>query len=189
MSSQPQTVHITSDEYLVKERQAQHKSEYLAGNIIAMAGASQAHNQIVANVLTEINSQFKQRPCWVYANDMRVKVSATGLYTYPDIVAGCGEYHFADEQQDTLLNPMVIIEVLSPSTANYDRGDKFKHYRQLESLQEYILIAQDQCHIEHYVRQSLGQWLLSEQTHLSDTLELPAIQCYLTLFDVYDKVK
>jgi Uma2 family endonuclease len=120
---------------------------------------------------------------------MRVKVSPTGLYTYPDIVAVCGERNFDDEQKDTLLNPTVIIEVLSSSTANYDRGEKFEHYRTLASLKEYILIAQSKYHIDHYVRQTNHQWVLSETSDLQETIELPSIQCTLALSDVYDKVK
>jgi len=114
-------------------------------------------------------------------------VNLTGLYTYPDIVAVCDKPRFEDEPKDTLLNPTVIIEVLSPSTANYDRGEKFEHYRRLSSLMEYILIAQDKCYIEHYVRQTNHQWLLSEIDNLQDTIELPSIQCSLALSDVYDK--
>jgi Uma2 family endonuclease len=189
MSAQLKIAYITPEEYLSLERQADYKSEYFDGEIFAMAGASEEHNQIAANVLAEIHTQFKKRPCRVYANDMRVKVSPTGLYTYPDIVAVCGERNFDDEQKDTLLNPTVIIEVLSSSTANYDRGEKFEHYRTLASLTEYILIAQSKYHIDHYVRQTNHQWVLSETSDLQETIELPSIQCTLALSDVYDKVK
>jgi len=189
MSAQPQIAYITPEEYLSMERQAEYKSEYFDGEIFAMAGASEAHNQIVINVLIEIGTQFKKRPCKVYANDMRVKVSPTGLYTYPDIVAVCEQRHFDDDQKDTLLNPTVIIEVLSSSTADYDRGTKFEQYRSLDSLKEYILIAQDKCHIEHYVRQANHQWVLSETNDLQDMMELPSIQCSLAVYDVYDKVE
>jgi Uma2 family endonuclease len=189
MSAQPQTVYITPQEYLTIEHEAEYKSEYFDGEIFAMSGASPMHNQITINVSAEIHTQFKKRPCRVYSNDMRVKVSPTGLYTYPDIVALCDKPRFDDEQKDTLLNPTVIIEVLSDSTANYDRGTKFKHYRTLESLKEYILIAQDECHIEHYIRQINNQWVLSETSNLSETIDLPSIDCHLTLTDVYDKVE
>ena len=120
---------------------------------------------------------------------MRVKVSPTGLYTYPDIIALCDKPRFDDEQKDTLLNPTVIIEVLSDSTANYDRGTKFKHYRTLDSLKEYLLMAQDECHIEHYVRQINNQWVLSETNDLQETIDLPSIDCRLALVEVYDKVE
>ncbi len=154
-----------------------------------MPGASPEHNQITANVLADIHTQFKKRPCRVYASDMRVKVSPTGLYTYPDVVALCDKPRFDDEQKDTLLNPTVIIEVLSDSTANYDRGNKFKHYRTLDALVEYILIAPDECHVEHYVRQANNQWLLSETNDLQAIIELRSIDCHLALSDVYDKVE
>jgi len=189
MSAQPQYAYITPEEYLALERKAKYKSEYFNGEIFAMAGASPKHNQITANVLAEIHTQFKKRPCRVYTSDMRVKVSPTGLYTYPDVVALCDKPRFDDEQKDTLLNPTVIVEILSDSTATYDRGDKFKHYRSLDSLVEYILIAQDEYHVEHYVRQANNKWLLSETDNLPDTIELSSIDCNLALSDIYDKVE
>lgn len=189
MSAQAQTVYITPKEYLALERQAEYKSEYFDGEIFAMSGASPNHNQITANVLAEIHAQFKKRPCRVYVNDMRVKVSPTGLYTYPDIVALCDKPRFDETQKDTLLNPTVLIEVLSDSTANYDRGIKFKHYRTLDSLEEYLLISQDEYHLEHYVRQANNQWLLSEISDLQEVIELPSINCRLAITDIYDKVE
>jgi len=189
MSAQPQLAYITPEEYLALERKAEYKSEYFEGEIFAMSGASPTHNQITANVLAEIHAQFKKRPCRLYVNDMRVKVSPTGLYTYPDIVALCDKPRFDDAQQDTLLNPSVLIEVLSDSTANSDRGAKFKHYRTLDSLKEYLLVAQDEYHIEHYVRQATYQWLLSETSNLQAVIELPSINCRLALTDIYDKVE
>jgi len=189
MSAQPQLAYITPEEYLAIERLAEYKSEYFDGEIFAMSGASPKHNQIVTNLLGELYTQLKKRPCRVYANDMRVKVNPTGLYTYPDLVAMCHQAEFDDKQKDTLLNPAVIIEVLSNSTAGYDRGDKFEHYRTLSSLMEYIMIAQDKCHVEHYIRQKNNQWLLSETKNLQKTIELPSIDCHLALSDVYDKVE
>jgi len=188
MSLQPQR-RYTPEEYLALERKAEHKSEYFSGEIFAMSGASRQHNLIVANVVASLHGQLRNRPCEVYASDMRVKVSPTGLYTYPDVVAVCGAPRFDDEQKDTLLNPTVIIEVLSSSTEAYDRGDKFGHYRKLESLTEYILIAQEKIHVEHYVRQSNNQWLFSEANSPSDTVLLPTIDCVLVLAEVYDKVE
>lgn len=178
----------TPEEYLALERAAQCKSEYYAGDIFAMAGASRWHNLIVTNVLRELSLQLKGRPCTTYPSDMRVKVSATGLYTYPDVTVVCGEAEFEDNQQDTLLNPTLIVEVLSDSTEAYDRGGKFAHYRKLSSLMEYVLIAQTKPHIEHYVRQPDNRWLLSEADSLSDTVHLPSIDCRLALAEVYDKV-
>ena len=119
---------------------------------------------------------------------MRLKVSETGLYTYPDVIAVCDEPRFDDEHKDTLLNPKLIIEVLSQSTKAYDRGDKFKHYRTIQTFTEYLLVSQKEYHIEHYLRQNNNQWLLSETKDLQASIQLLSIQCQLTLADIYDKV-
>src|SRR2546427_4844189 len=166
MSSQANK-RYTAEEYLALERQAECKSEYYAGDIFAMAGASRWHNLIVTNVVRELSLQLKERPCTTYPSDMRIKISPTGLYTYPDVTVVCGEAQFEDTQQDTLLNPTLIVEVLSESTAAYDRGGKFTHYRKLTSLMEYVFIAQTKPHIEHYVRQPDNRWLLAETNNLS----------------------
>src|SRR5712692_1128827 len=188
MSLQPQ-LRYTPEEYLALERKAEYKSEYLAGEIFVMSCASRRHNLISGNVFASLHAQFRNRPYEVYMGDMRVKVSPTGLYTYPDVVALCGEPQFDDEQRDTLLNPTVIIEVLSPSTEAYDRGGKFGHYRKLTSLVECVLISQEEPHVEHYVRQSDNQWLLSETSSLQDAVQLPSINCTLVLVEVYEKVE
>ncbi len=188
MSTQPQT-YLTPEEYLAFEREAEVKHEYYAGETFPFAGASRQHNLIVANVIRELGIEVKGRSCEVYPSDMRVKISPTGLYTYPDVTVVCGEARFDDEHSDTLLNPTVIVEVLSPSTAGYDRGEKFEHYRKLESLQAYLVIAQDRHHVEHWGRQSDNQWLLSETDSLEDTMELPSIACRLLVTDLYEKVE
>jgi Uma2 family endonuclease len=187
MSCQAQQ-RYTPEEYLALERQAQCKSEYYAGEVFAMAGASRWHNLIVANVVGELRAQLKRRPCTTYPSDMRVKVSPSGLYTYPDVTVVCGEAQFEDGQQDTLLNPTLIVEVLSESTEAYDRGGKFAHYRKLPSLMEYVLITQTKPHIEHYIRQPDNRWLLGEADSLHDTVHLSSIDCRLALTEVYDKV-
>ena len=188
MSLQPKTTY-TAEEYLAIDRLSDFKNEYFNGEVFAMTGASRKHNLITANVTSSLNPQLKGRQCEVYASDMRVKVRSTGLYTYPDVVVVCGSPAFEDKEIDTLTNPTLIIEVLSKSTEGYDRGDKFGHYRKLDSLSEYILISQDKHHIEHYVRQPDNQWLLSETDDLQITIELPAINCRLALADIYDKVE
>jgi Uma2 family endonuclease len=180
---------LSPEDYLALERSVEYKSEYLNGAIFAMVGASKAHNLIVANTIAELRQQLKKRPCKVYPSDMRVKVSATGLYTYPDVAVVCGEDRFDDDQKDTLLNPTVIIEVLSDSTEGYDRGKKFEHYRQLDSLAEYVLIAQNRYHIESYRRQSDNHWLLTETSVPESSIRLNAIDCELTLAEIYDKVE
>ncbi len=180
----------TPEEYLaIERRNAGQRSEYLAGEIFAMGGASERHNLIVTNIVRELSIQMKGQPCKVYSSDMRVKVASTGLYTYPDIVALCGEAKFDDDQKDTLLNPTLIIEVLSKSTEGYDRGEKFEHYRKLQSLAEYILVSQEKHHVDHYVRQPDNQWLLSESSNPQDTIQLPSINCSLAIAEIYDKVE
>lgn len=188
MPVQPQP-HYTPEEYLALERKAECKSEYFAGEIFAMSGASERHNLITLNIAAALHTQFRGRPCRAYVSDLRVKVSPTGLYTYPDVVALCGKAQFDDEQSDTLLNPEVIIEVLSLSTEAYDRGGKFGHYRKLASLHEYVLISQEEPHVELYVRQADNQWLLSEASDLQEVIQLPSVNCVLRLSDVYDKVE
>lgn len=180
---------LTPAEYLAFER-TQHdaRHEYLNGQVTAMGGASEAHNLIVWNVLASLHGQMRGRPCRAYGSDMRVKVPASGLYTYPDIVALCGEPEFEDDEFDTLLNPSVIIEVLSPSTEAYNRGAKFAHYRSIESLQTYVLIAQDAPHIELFERQPDGRWLLSEAKGLDASMSLTAVDCDLDLAAVYERV-
>jgi len=180
--------HYTPEDYLALERQSEGKHEYLAGAIHAMVGASPAHNLIVTNTVAVLSTQLKGRLCRVYANHQRVKVSPTGLYTYPDVVVTCGAERFDELDKDTLLNPRVIIEVLSRSTESYDRGAKFEHYRSLESLAEYLPIAQDRLHVERYCRQSDGQWLFADASGPDATMTLAVIDCRLALAEVYDKV-
>lgn len=187
MSLQPKTF-LTPEEYLAIERKAEYKSEYFNGEMFAMAGASAQHVLIVTNVAAELRGQLRRKPCTVYSTDLRVRVSPTGLYTYPDVVVICGQPQFADEDRDMVLNPTLIVEVLSESTKDYDRGGKFEHYRSLSSFGEYVLIAQDRCHVEHFIRQSDNRWLLSETNKIEDTIHLSSIDCTLALTEVYDKV-
>lgn len=177
---------LTPEEYLAFERASDTKHEYFDGEIVAMTGASRNHNRIVSSAIATLYSQVRGRPCDVLANDMRVK-TGDGIYTYPDISIVCGEAQFEDKEIDTLLNPTVIIEVLSPSTEKYDHGEKFRHYRTLESLQEYVLIAQDGVHLEHYARQG-EQWLLTDIDSADAVLTLQSIDCKLVVSDVYEKV-
>ncbi|HMA36345.1 MAG TPA: Uma2 family endonuclease [Chloroflexia bacterium] len=174
----------TPEEYLAHERQADYKSEYIAGQIVAMSGVSREHSLINMNLARVLSTQLLDRPCEAHASDLRVKVSAQGLYTYPDITVVCGEPQWEDAQVDTLLNPTLIVEVLSPSTEAYDRGAKFGYYRALPSLQEYLLVAQDRMLVEHFVRADAG-WLLTDPAAV---IQLPAIGCTLPLAEVYRKV-
>jgi Uma2 family endonuclease len=153
-----------------------------------MAGASLEHNRIVSNLVASLHAQLRGRPCDVCSGDMRVHISATGLYTYSDIVALCGEPRLEDDESDILLNPTVIMEILSPSTEAYDRGSKFDHYRSIESLQTYVLIAQDRWQMEVFQRQDRGDWLLSVTKGPEARVGLSAIGCELALAEVYERV-
>jgi Uma2 family endonuclease len=185
--SLPQRKTYTPEQYLELERNAATKSDYFNGEIFAMTGASRKHNLITVNIASSLNGQLKGGQCEVYANDMRIKVTAGGLYTYPDVVVACGSPEFEDEHIDTLLNPILIIEVLSKSTEGDDRGEKCGYYRTLESLSEYLLVRQDKPHVEHYVRQPGGLWLLSEADGLQARIDLHSINCQLAMADIYDK--
>ena len=186
MASIAARTHLTPEEYLAFERKAITKHEYLRGEIVAMSGASNAHNLITGDVFAELHSQLKGGKCLVYTGDMRVKSDSTTSYFYPDITVVCDKPRFEDYTFDTLLNPIVVIEVLSPSTEAYDRGEKFWHYQQLNSLREYILVSQDRVYVEHYLRQG-SQWPLTEFYALTDVLPLVSIECALQLRDIYSR--
>ena len=180
--------HVTPEEYLALERKAEYKSEYLHGEIFAMTGASRKHNLIAVNIAGELNRQLKGKTCEVYASGMRVKVAASGLYTYPDVVVAGGEPQFEDDYFDTLLNPAVLFEILSKTTERYDRIAKSGYYRGVESLAAHLLVAQDEIRVEQYVKQVDGQWALTETRAIDGTIELHSIDCTLALGDIYDKV-
>jgi Uma2 family endonuclease len=188
MASHPKHFY-SPEEYLALERNASYKSEYYAGEIFAMSGASRAHNLIVINVATLLNNQFEDRDCEVYANDMRVRTPDSLSYTYPDVAVVCGESKFEDEVVDTLLNPILIVEVLSPSTETHDRTKKFADYRKITSLMEYILVAQEECRVTQYIKQSGGTWLFQESNRLEEKLYLASIDCDLVVEKIYRKVR
>jgi len=180
---------LSEQEYLEIERGLETKNEFYLGKMFAMSGASRKHIVITGNIASEIHQQFKDRKCEVYQADMRVKVSPTGLYTYPDVVALCHEPKFEDAAVDTLLNPQVIIEVASKSTEQYDRRIKFAHYKTLDSLQVYIMVSQEQPVVERFIRQPDGQWLLWIGDKLSDELIINCIGCKLRLSDIYARIE
>jgi Uma2 family endonuclease len=188
MSAAPRRL-LTPQEYLAQERLADFRSEYYRGEVFAMAGASYEHTLIKDNVAGETRTLLKDGPCRVLTSDMRVKVVATGLYTYPDIVIVCEELHFEDDVFDTLLNPRALVEVLSDSTEKYDRGAKAAQYRQIPSLQEYVFIAQDQMRVERYVRQPNGTWVLTEFSDATGAFEFGSVPVRIPLAEVYRGVK
>jgi len=179
---------LTAAEYLAIERQAETKSEFLNGEMFAMSGASRGHNLIVANLLRDLGVALRSGDCEVYPSDMRVHLPVTGLYAYPDVTVICGVPKFLDDAFDTLLNPTLLVEVLSPSTADYDRGRKFEHYRTIGSLQEFLLVDQESVHVVRYEKRDDGKWILSETRDRSVDLQLAYIGASLKLDDVYAKV-
>lgn len=187
MSSHPHPTMISPEEYLVRERAAECKSEYIAGEVRTMTGASRKHNLVAVNLAALLHTQLRGRPCETYASDMRVQTRAD-VYLYPDVVVVCGEPELADDRFDTLLNPTVVVEVLSPSTEGYDHGEKWEKYRRLASLRDYLLVAQDEPRVERYTRQGEGLWLFSETDGLDAELRLESIGCTLALRDVYERV-
>lgn len=187
MSAIPKTK-LTPAEYLEFERKSEIKHEYFDGEIFAMSGAKLNHNKVSTNLSGLIWQHLKGKNCESYSSDMRVFVPKIGLYTYPDIVVVCGKPTFQDNVFDTLLNPILLIEVLSDSTESYDRGKKFQHYRSIESLQEYVLVSQDEAHIERFVKSGDGFWTLSEAVGLDSEIEFSSIECKISLREVYDKI-
>lgn len=180
---------LTPQQYLAQERVAEFKSEYVNGETFAMAGASREHNQISSNIVTSLSLQLQDKPCSVYSSDMKVKIDKANKYTYPDIITVCDPQHFEDEHTDVLLNPAVIIEILSDSTEAYDRGLKFFHYQRLESLREYLLVSQKSCHMEKYERQANNYWIYSEFHEMDATVDINTLNCTLSLRDIYRKVE
>jgi Uma2 family endonuclease len=178
----------TVEEYLERERKAEYKSEYLDGQIYAMAGASLSHSSIVAHLASEIIPQLRGTPCQVFSNDTKIRTSHTGLYAYPDLSIVCGEPEFHDEQKDVLINPKVIFEVLSPSTEAFDRGGKFFRYQNIESFTDYDLVAQDEARVEHLIRQADGAWLLYLVRGMGKTLHIASIDCTISLAGIDDRV-
>jgi Uma2 family endonuclease len=187
----------TIEEYLALERQSEERHEYLDGQIYAMAGESLEHSRICVNLASALHAQLRGKPCEVLSPNMKVRSGPyikqqktnKGLFSYADVTVICGEPLFHDQHRDVLLNPTVIIEVLSPTTESFDRGGKFLRYRtHIETLNDYVLVSQDKPLIEHYLRQPHGQWLLSSVSGLESSLYLASIDCHLHLAEVYDRV-
>jgi len=186
MSALPKKLY-SPEEYLALERVAEYKSQYFAGEIFAMAGGAPRHNLISTNVIGELYALLKGRPCKVYPSDQCLKIPATGLYTYPDVSVVCGEAQFDDE--DLLLNPILLVEILSESTEAHDRGKKFEHYMRIPSFREYLLIAQDRYRIEHYVKQDDGGWSFFVVSDLQGSIKLFSLNCELAVAEIYYQIK
>ncbi len=188
MSAEPQHK-WTVDEYLAFERHDEVRHEFVDGEVVAMSGASRAHGRISWNIAGALYPQLEGARCEGFISDMRVRIPTTTRYTYPDIVVVCGEPQFEDDELDTLLNPTLIIEVLSPTTEDQDRGRKLFHYRSIPSLEVILLVAQDQVHIEQLARHSDGSWRLTETDDREGILDLAAVGARLALADVYRRVR
>ncbi len=192
MATSAAQTYLTPEEYITLERKAipdaeTVRSEYVKGKIIAMSGASFADNLITANISAGLHARLRDSGCVAIANEMRVSTPSTSSYFYPDVVVVCEEPRFEDDVFDILLNPIILVEVLSPSTEAYDRGEKFIHYRQIESLQEYILVAQDKICVEIFRRQE-NNWILTDFQNLEELLPLNSVQSELPLREIYDRV-
>lgn len=188
MTPNPIRTKMSPDEFLEFERAADEKHEYRDGEVVLMSGARRAHNLIAINVGSGLHAALKNKDCETYMSDMRVYVPSARLYTYPDIVVVCGDPKFIDDEFDTLTNPILLIEIFSESTESYDRGQKFQHYRSIDSLREYVLISQQSPSIEKYVKHGDGFWMLSDAAGLDSSLSLETIDHHLSLAEVYDKV-
>jgi len=180
--------YLTPEEYLAFERQSEIRHEYLDGEAFAMSGGRLNHNFIVSNVTGELRRLLRDGPCGVCSSDQRVYVPATGLYTYPDVVVVCDEPQLQDSELDTLLNPTLLVEVLSPSTEAHDRGRKFEHYQTIESLREVLLVSQHEPRVSHFHRQDHEQWLLTSVAGIEAAVSLPSLACALSLAEIYLKV-
>jgi Uma2 family endonuclease len=187
MTAQPKTS-MTVEEYLAFEETSPIKHEYFAGRIVALAGGNEAHAIISSNINALLNTQLRERPCTVYTSDMKVRAEQPRKYLYPDISVVCGQPRYEDTKRRVLLNPTIIVEVLSASTERFDRGVKFQWYRSIASVQEYLLVSQDARYIDHYQRQSDNLWSLSSAGIEDETLYLPSINGTLRLDDIYAKV-
>jgi len=179
---------MTAEEYLAIDRATEFRSELLDGEMVAMSGGSMRHAKLGANVLGELHIALRGRECQAYSSDFRVRVSAR-TYSYPDATVVCGQPALADERQDILLNPMIIFEILSPSTERYDRGIKLQHYRGIPSLRDYILVDQNQIRVEQYTRGSEGTGTLRDYQDLNDILTIESIAASLTLRALYDRIE
>jgi Uma2 family endonuclease len=187
--SKQQKVRFPVAEYLSMDRDSSEKHEFAFGEIYAMGGASAKHVEIVGNIARELGNQLRQRPCRVYSTDLRLCVDAEHRYTYPDVVVVCDQPRFLDDQLDTLLNPDLIVEVLSESTRNYDRGDKFQQYRGIPSFREYLLVDQAKAHVERYSKQLDGTWSLWETDSVDGVIQLESISVTLPLSEIYLKIE
>lgn len=185
-SKLPQPIPV--EEYLKLEKEAPYKSEYFAGEIFMMAGGSPNHNRIALNVSGKLSVGLEGKGCEAFNSDQRLFITKNGLFTYPDAMMVCGQIEFARPDPHAITNPVLIVEVLSPTTKDYDQGGKFELYRDIETFCEYLLIHQDKVHIEHYVKDEVGRWILTEIKDIDATLKLQTVDFALPLRQIYQRV-
>lgn len=188
MLTQPVAKFISVEEYLEMEDHSQQKHEYYKGEVFAMAGAGFVHNQIASNILMDIGQYLKDKNCRIYGSDLKIQIEANSLFTYPDLSIICDGPQFWKNRKDTITNPSVIIEILSPDTMSYDRGDKFALYRNIPSLKEYILISSTEILLEKFTKQSLHEWLLTEYKSAGDAIAVDTIGYQTHLKELYRDV-
>jgi Uma2 family endonuclease len=176
---------LTEAEYLALERAAEFKSEFYDGEVFAMAGGSPMHSLIATNTARDIGNKLSGRPCFPYNSDLRVRPPGVPFYTYPDTSVVCGPLEFDNEQEDTITNPSLLVEVASPTTEGYDRGLKFKLYQKMRSLREYLVISQSEPTLDLFIRQDSDEWLLRSATGLDGSLVLPKLGVTLSLQEIY----
>lgn len=189
MSALPQEKFITPEEYLALDRAASERSEYYDGEMFLMAGASRKHNLLSSNANRLLGNALLDGPCEVYVSDMRTRIHQSNNYVYPDVVVACAEPEFEDDNTDILLNPTIVVEILSPTTEKHDRGLKFDLYRRAPSLKEYLLLKQHIPHAMLFQRQTDGSWLMHDFIGLESVLSLESIGCEMKLADIYHKIK
>jgi Uma2 family endonuclease len=180
---------MTPDEYLAAERLSETKSEYIDGGVFPMPGATVNHIRIVGNLGHQLLTQLSERPCDVLMSEIKVTLQGSRKFFYPDVAVVCGELEYYDDRKDIITNPDLVVEVLSPSTEAFDRGAKFEAYRTIESLKEYLLVAQDRPFVEQFVRSETGKWEYAAAIGLESSLTLPSIECRLNLSAVYKRVE
>ncbi len=178
---------ISIEEYFAREDVSEHRSEYYCGDVFAMAGGTPNHNRITLNLASLLNLQFREGSCEAFASDLRVQVEKDIHYT-PDIAVVCGDIKFAEGRSDTIVNPVVIVEVLSESTKDYDRGSKFTAYRNIETLTDYLLVEQDSVHIEYFSKESDGTWRLREYFSAEEVVEIKSVKAIIVVKEIYERV-
>lgn len=183
------TKYVTPEEYLAIEESAEYRSDYYRGEIFALAGGSINHNRIVRNLSTKLDTALDKSKCEAFINDLKVWIKEKELFTYPDVIVVCGKKEFYQDRDDTIINPIVIIEVLSESTKNYDRIEKFEFYRSIPTFQEYLLVDQYRVHIDHYYFESKGKWIYTEYKDMNEVLQFNKIQVQAPLKDIYNRVE